>query len=864
MSIVMPVAAQVADNIPATTAPADTVAVDQVPGQAANDIVVTGTRFGGRTVTESPVPIDSVSATDLRRGGYTQLEDQLKVQVPSFSIPRPATAGAVDFYTAPSLRGLSPGQLLVLVNGKRRHASGDLSIHNQIGRGDVAYDLNAIPSAALGRIEVLRDGASAQYGSDAIAGVLNLVLDRTRGMGGDTTLGITDRGDGKAADINAWLGLPIGKGGGFVRTTFSYRTTDGTNRALADTRQQYFGSNGTRTPSAFYGSGTGLTPANGTLDPREAAIARNTFRLGEPEYDQKAAFVNMELPLGSDIDLYGFGGYSRLDGRSIGFARRAGQDETVRALHPDGYAPIVDAELQNISGAIGLRGKQFAGFGYDVSTEYGGSRIDIDQLDSNNPSLGTASPLNSYRGGTRFFQWTSNVDLTREIALGGGDPLKLAFGYEHREEYYRIVAGERASYVNGGVPVLDGPNQGRPAPIGFQANSGIVPGEARQESRNSEAGYLELEKTFGPLLMSAAGRYESFSDFGDTWNYKVAGRLQVAGPLALRGSYSTGFRAPQLPQQFFATTSTTLINGAQASTRLLPVSDPIARVLGASDLRPEKSKNVSAGAVLTLPGLTASIDLYQIKVDDRIALSSTFQGTAFTNLLAANGFRGTTAVSYLTNAVDTTSRGVDLTARYTTPFATGRLIVTLAANYNKQKFDRIAGTPPVLASLGVTTPLFDLTQQVRFTDSLPRDKVTLDLVYQSGPFTLNISNTRYGRVGAVAFTSLTPAQIAVVTPGYDVDLVSIANSANSQVIQYFGAKVVTDVNFSVQATRRLTLSAGVTNLLNIYPDRQIASTPASVAAGTNGSDNVGIFPYNYISPFGYSGRAYFVRAGVRF
>ena len=294
-------------------------------GSHEDEVVVIGTRFP-RVASQSPVPIDTISTEDLRGNGYSNLEDQLKVQVPAFSIPRPAAAGAVDFYTAPSLRGLSPGQLLVLVNGKRRHSSGDLSIHNQIGRGDVAYDLNAIPAAALGRVEVLRDGASAQYGSDAIAGVINLVLDRSLGAGADAMLGIADEGDGQTADLNAWLGVPVGDGG-FIRTTLSYRTTEGTNRALPDTRQQYFGSGGARNLSNFYGSGTGLTPSNGALDPREASVDRNTYKLGEPEYNQRSAFMNAELPLLDGADLYSFGGYSKLDGRSIGFFRRAGQDE---------------------------------------------------------------------------------------------------------------------------------------------------------------------------------------------------------------------------------------------------------------------------------------------------------------------------------------------------------------------------------------------------------------------------------------------------------------------------------------------------------------------------------------------------------
>jgi iron complex outermembrane receptor protein len=832
-------------------------------GSHEDEVVVIGTRFP-RVASQSPVPIDTISTEDLRGNGYSNLEDQLKVQVPAFSIPRPAAAGAVDFYTAPSLRGLSPGQLLVLVNGKRRHSSGDLSIHNQIGRGDVAYDLNAIPAAALGRVEVLRDGASAQYGSDAIAGVINLVLDRSLGAGAEAMLGIADEGDGQTADLNAWLGVPVGDGG-FIRTTLSYRTTEGTNRALPDTRQQYFGSGGARNLSNFYGSGTGLTPSNGALDPREASVDRNTYKLGEPEYNQWSAFMNAELPLLDGADLYSFGGYSKLDGRSIGFFRRAGQDETVRALHPDGYAPDIVTDLQNISGTIGLRISDIVGFGMDLSSSYGGSEVDIDQVNSNNPSFGANSPTSAYRGGTRFYQWTNNLDVTREIDLGDAFPLLLAFGLEHRDEYYTMVAGDTVSFSNGGVTIIDGPNAGRPAPIGFQPNSGILPSEAREESRNSEAAYIELQKTLGPLFISAAARYESFSDFGDSDNYKIAARLEVAPPLALRGSFSTGFRAPQLPQSFFASTTSTIANGNQVSSRLLPVNDPIARLLGAEDLGPEKAQNLSVGAVLALPGLSASVDLYQINLKDRIALSSTFQGAAVTNLLAANGFVGVSSVSYLTNAVDTQSRGVDFTAQYRRDFGgAGQLTATLAANYNTQKFDRIAPTPEVLSDLGVATPLFDLTQQVRFSDSFPRTKITLALNWVWNATSFGLSNTRYGQVAAVAFTNLTPAQIAVLTPGYDVELVPIAGSANSQVIQNFGAKIISDFNADWRATGWLTLSAGVTNLFDTYPDRNIASTPESVAAGTNGSDNNGIFPYNYISPFGYSGRAYYLKLGLRF
>lgn len=839
--------------------PDDTVAEEE---GVVEEVVVTGTRFAGRTATESPVPIDTISGEELRRNGYTQLNDLLRVEVPSFTVPRPAAAGVVDFYTAPSLRGLSPGQLLVLVNGKRRHPTGDLSNHNQVGRGDVAYDLNAIPAAAIGRIEVLRDGAAAQYGADAIAGVINIVLDRSVGLDAELTLGVTDQGDGETAATSLGYGARLGENGS-VRATVDFRTTEGTDRSLPDTRQQYFGAGGTRLPSALFGSGVGLTPSNGALDSREATVDRGGFRLGEPKSEQISAFVNAALPLGA-AELYAFGGVSRLEGESIGFVRRAGQDETVRAIHPDGFAPIVDTRLDNYSAAAGLRGEA-RGFGYDLSTVLGGSRIDLTQRNSNNASLGLASPTESYRGGIRFDQWTTNLDLTREVEVGLGDPLNVAVGLEYREEDYEIVAGDLASYANGGQPILDGPNRGRPAPIGFQTTSGTRPEEARTEARNSKAAYLELEQTFGPLLLSAAARYEDFSDFGDTTAYKLAGRLELSDALALRGSVNTGFRAPNLAQSFFSTTSNSVVNGQLTSLRLLPVDDPAARILGATDLRPETSLNYSVGAVFREGGLSATIDLYQIKVEDRIALSSTFQDARVTNVLAAAGFPGIAAAAYLTNAVDTTSQGVDLTVRYTRNTDLGRFTATLAANYNKSEFDRIAPTPAPLAALGIRTPLFDLTQQIRFTDSLPRDKEVIDLVWEKGRATLNLSATRYGPVRAVAFSSLTPAQIAVLTPGYDVELrPTDPAGANSQVIQEFGAEVVADALGLYRLIDRVELSAGVTNLFDAYPDRNIASTVESTAAGVNGSDNAGIFHYNSISPLGFNGRAYTVRLAYRF
>lgn len=839
------------------------------PAGEVSEVVVTGSRFGPRVVTDSPTPIDSISRDELTKVGAPTLQGLLKIAVPSFSTPRPATAGPQDFLTPPTLRGLSTGQVLVLVNGKRRHTSAELNTSNQIGRGDVAYDFNSIPAGAIGRVEVLRDGAAAQYGSDAIAGVLDIQLDSSLGFLAQAQYGETTKGDGQDAQLTVADGFRIGDGG-FVRITAAYQDHQRTDRALPDTRQQYFGRNAAGAPVAIsgnYGSGIGLTPSNGTLDPREATFDRNIWIFGEPEYRNGSVFANAELPLTSNIKAYAFGGYNRLEGVSNDFFRRAGQDETVRAIYPNGFLPFEIIKLQNVSAAVGLKGSDLAGFNWDLSTEYGASIDRLGFKNSDNVSLGAASPTEFDRGGSRFRQWTTNLDLTREFAMRDGAPLKVAFGLEYRKEFYDLLVGEPSSYANGGVPILDGPNAGKPAPVGAQPGGVVTPADAVKADRDSKAVYAEVEKEFaGRLLLSGAVRHERFSDFGSTTNYKVAGRFELMEGLALRASYGTGFRAPALAQSFFSQTNINFVNGQPLAVKIVAVNNPVATLAGASPLKPEKSKDLSVGLVFSRGPFSATLDAYRIEITNRIAISSNFQGAALTNYLTANGFPGISSVAYLTNAVDTTTEGFDVTARYRADLGdAGMLTATLAANHNRSSFDRIAGTPAPLAAIGVTTPLFDLTQQVRLTQSMPKDKETLNLDWSRGKWRVNLTNTRYGKVAQVALTGRTPAQVAALIPGYDVTLVpSAPGSANSDIIQRFRADIVTDLDVAYMLTDKVTLTVGALNLFDKYPERQIASTVASVAAGTNGADNNGIFPYAYIAPYGTNGRFLYVKASYRF
>lgn len=837
-------------------------AQDTAPEAETTEVVVTGSRFG-RVAVQSATPIDVIKQADLDRAPSGELKNKLKTLVPSFSINTQFAGGAQDFMAGPSLRGLSAGQMLLLVNGKRRFTSATINGGSSQGRGDITYDFNAIPPLALSRVEVLRDGAAAQYGSDAIAGVINMMLDESVGLKGETRYGKTSQGDGEQFDVGVAAGYQIGDGG-VIRFTVTHQDYEETNRALPDTRQQYFGSNGTVMPSGNFGSGTGLTPSAGTLDPREATIDRNLWVSGEPAYINNSVFVNAKLPLSNGLTAYGFGGYNKLDGTSFNFFRRAGQDETVRAIYPNGFMPLQMITLTNYSAAAGIKGDNLLGFNWDLSTTYGGTKQDLAYSVSANVSIGASSQTNFYRGSFEFEQWTTNFDLNREFDMGAS-PLKLALGAEFRTEDYATTAGEPNAYLHGGVAIADGPNAGKPAAAGAQPGGGIRPEDALTGDRNSYAVYGELEKTFFERwMLSAAVRHEDFSDFGTTDTYKLATRFEITPAWSLRGSVGSGFRAPSLAQSYFASTNVTLINGQMVRTRIVSTNDPIAPLIGGSPLDPEKSENLSIGSVLRLGSFTGSIDYYKIEVSDRIVLSSNFSSTALTTLLANNGQPNVNTVSYLTNAVDTTTEGVDIVGTYRHDLGkAGKLSATLALNFNETTFDSIAGTPSALTALGITTTLFDLTQQKLLSDSRPKEKGTLSLGWSYKDVNVNLTSTYYGKVSEVALTGLTKARMdALLLPGYDVDIV--ATGSTYTLVQNFRADTVTDLDINWAVNDHFGLSFGAANIFDKYPAKRIASTKESVAAGTNGSDNAGTLPYAYIAPYGTAGRRVYVKLSVKY
>lgn len=584
-------------------------------------IIVTGTRRTDRTVSESAVPIDVIGSEALLNQGTTETNRLLNNLVPSFNFPQPSLTDGTDSLRPATLRGLAPDQVLVLVNGKRRHSSALLNLNGSVGRGSTGVDMNTIPPLAIERIEVLRDGAASQYGSDAIAGVINIQLRKGEGGRAQVTYGkyittledvaqvqsvapttgasddpvITFTGedrkrrDGDTVTFAANYGLPLGDTG-FVNITAEYKDRDPTNRSGPDIRRQY--------------SGVG--------DVRETTINRYNHRFGDGKSEDVNLFVNAGIDVGESFELYAFGSYGNRQANGTGFYRRS-LDARNRdfanggaPFYPDGFLPQIDSDIEDIAGALGIRGET-AGWNLDLSISYGSNRLDYGVSNSWNASLGgLVSPTEFDAGGLRSGQTSVNFDAQRDIDLGIGDS-SFAFGGEWRNENYRIIPGEEASYIAGPFTFSNG------AAPGAQVFPGFQPSTEVDASRDSFAAYVELDTDLSDMFnVQIAGRYEHYSDFGDTLNGKIAARFEPVEGLAFRGAASTGFRAPGLAQQFFSTTSTNNVTGiGLVEIGTFPVNSPIAVALGAQPLEPEESVNLSGGVVFTMiDGLSLTVDLY--------------------------------------------------------------------------------------------------------------------------------------------------------------------------------------------------------------------------------------------------------------
>jgi iron complex outermembrane recepter protein len=785
---------------------------------------------GSRTIgaeAEKAVPVDVITQDQIAASGYSETTQVIQSIAPSFNFPRPSITDGTDTVRPATLRGLGPDQVLVLVNGKRRHQSALVHLNGSIGRGSTGVDLNAIPISAIERIEVLRDGAAAQYGSDAIAGVINIVLQGgvsrptltskfglSKGsFAGNSCApsGLTcsegndiDFSDGGLFDAGGSWGLAAGKG--TVTVAAEYRHHNRTNRASFDPRDQVVAGD----------AGNNVVP-------------EPNHRWGDPDTRDVMTFVNTSVPLnGAETRfVYGFAGYSRRVANSAGFYRRALDVRNWPQIYPLGFLPVIQPTVVDASGTAGVRGL-FDRWTYDASGEYGHNSFAFTIGDTLNVSLGPSVPPNKTQfdaGALELNQFVGNVDLSRPFAVGSlAGPINVAFGAEYRHENYQIQAGEPDSYGDGGIPNQAG---GRAA-IGAQVFPGFRPSNQVDASRHSVAGYVDVEGDVVKWLrLGLAGRAEHYSDFGGTVDGKVTARVQPDPRFVVRGSVSTGFRAPSLGQSFFSSTATNFVNLGQGlvpvESLTLPVSSAPAQVLGAQPLKPENSLHTSGGVVITpLPRLDITVDYYRIAIDDRIVLSGNFTAAPIAALLAPFGAN---SARFFTNAIDTRTNGVDVTANYHIFLDTAG-DVGLRAGYNNTR-SKIVGsvaTPPQLA--GFESVLFDRIERRRIECGQPRDSLRLGGDWRRNQLGVNLDLSRYGEF--CSFT-LSPADDQTYAPKWLTDA---------------------EVSYRVGAS---TLAAGVQNLFDVFPDRNTT---------VNSFNGIQTFPSQ--SPFGMNGRTLYGRVAWTF
>ncbi|HEV8231491.1 MAG TPA: TonB-dependent receptor [Thermoanaerobaculia bacterium] len=775
-------------------------------GFAFGEEVVVGSRAPGAAA-EKAVPVDVYTEQQVESASAGAETAQIIERIaPSFNFPRPTISDGTDSVRPATLRSMGPDQVLVLVNGKRRHTSALVNVNGTIGRGAQSVDLNAIPSSAIERIEVLRDGAAAQYGSDAIAGVINIVLKSgvspvELGLQGGTTT----HSDGELFDVNGNTGLKVGTG--FLHVTGEYRKRNATNRAGDDPRDQIVAGDGGNN-----------------------AVKQPNTHWGDAEEKDIMGWVNGSVPLNDDAStsFYVFGGASRRDGVHGGNYRRAIQSQNWPQIYPLGFLPLIEPEIVDYSGTVGVRGIISGAWFWDLSAQYGHDRFDFDITHSLNTSLGPEIPPNKtnfYAGALEFNQFVSNLDVTRELEVGLSGPLNVAVGAEFRRENYQEHAGEEASWIDGGHPDQFGNRAG----AGAQVFPGFRPSNAVDASRSSYAAYLDLEGDVLKFLrLGLAGRFEHYTDFGDTSDFKITARVEATKQLVFRGAASTGFRAPSLGQTYFSAISTNFLNISGVFTPFdvghFRVNSPVARALGATDLKAEDSVNYSAGLVWSPSRVfDFTADYFHIDIDDRIILSGNFTGAALDPILRPFGATG---ARFFTNAIDTTTEGYELTANVRAGLGSaGTLAFQAAFAHSKNEITRIAATPPQLSAF--QSVLFDRLEQRRITCGQPKDNARVT------------SDWRRGDLGATARASL-------FGPYCSIDS---ANPANDQTFEH---EWVFDLELSYQIGKAL-VAAGVQNLLDNFPDRNI---PANF--------NFGIFTYPRNAPFGFNGRYVYLRTAYTF
>ncbi len=781
-----------------------------------DEIIIVGSRNPSKSKLETPVPIDVVNLARIKNvTPQTSINDILAYMIPAFNSNRQSASDGTEHIDPASLRGLGPDQTLVLINGKRRHTTSLVNYQNTVGNGSVGTDLSAIPASAIKRIEVLRDGAAAQYGSDAIAGVINLVLKENTGLEANATYGQTSRNDGQTTNLNLNYGHKLGDKGGFINLTAEFNNRENTNRSQnhnliifdQSAYDNYFAYDFANDPAASRKIDDDLLASKG--------LNRDdfNFQVGDAKIRNIQGFVNTAVPINENIEFYAAGGFNQKNGTGYGFRRLPSETESVvPELFPNGFQPELKSNILDLSLISGLRFK-FSDWKLDFSNTYGINDFEYEVNNTNNVSLGATGPTNFDAGSHSFMQNTMNADASRSFksVLKG---LNVAFGAEFRYENYQIREGEPASYENGGA----------------QSFPGFSPLNVVSEFRNSTAIYADVELNLtDKFLVNAAGRFENYTDFGNTTNGKVSAKYKITDNFSVRGSASTGFRAPSLQQHYFNNIATDVVDGKLLNSGIFRNDSDVAKQLGIPELKEETSVNYSIGFVYSpIKKLNFTIDAYQIKIDNRIILTGNLgndpYGEPIPELQEIFEAYGAQTGRFFTNAINTTTKGIDFVADYDLNLGGGNLNISLLYNYNKNKVDDTLNNVPAIF-VGQEDVYYGPQERSLIETNTPLHKGTLALNYGVNKFNFLLRNTYFGEVTRNGFP-------------FGIE-------------QKHSGKFVTDLTVAYKVTPQIQFVVGANNLFDTFPDEQVYE-----------NSYYGVFKYAPVQ-MGTTGAYYFARISYR-
>jgi len=775
-------------------------AMDSTQVNVLQDVKIVGSRNSKRTVVNSAVPIDIIDVKSVTtQSGKLEINELLQYAAPSFNANKQSGSDGADHVDPASLRGMGPDQTLVLINGKRRHQSSLINLFGTRGRGNTGTDLNAIPASAIKRIEILRDGAAAQYGSDAIAGVINIVLnDNVDEVNGTLTYGAFNTnaaGDfpaGTANTGNNFLntnqdGNAITDGRNFdgnsIKATANFGTKIGDKGGFANFTTEYLNKEKTLRPGFDFRRGFG-----------EAAIQSFNF------------FVNAAIPVSDNSKFYIFGGRNYRDTDAFAFTRNNPSSRIVTSIYPNGFTPRITSTIIDNSVSAGFRTELASGWKLDISNTFGKNLFHYYIKGTLNASLQEASPTDFDAGGHALSQNTINFDLSKNYpSIMNG--FNMAFGAEFRTEQFSIFAGEEGSYATydeDGQVVTDPTTQvipidpitGDPRPGGSQGFPGYSPANEVNRGRSNVSLYGDAELDVSDSFMvTSALRYENYSDFGSTLNGKLAARLKVSKNINFRGSISSGFRAPSLAQIYYNLRFTNFSSSGASEILLSPNNSPVTQAFGIGKLTEEKALNASLGFTANLGNFTATIDGYMVNVQDRIVLTGYFDATPL-NI-------GVDSAQFFVNGTDTKTTGLDVVLSWKDSFGDNNVSATLVGNINKMEVDQVNNGA--------------LDEQTFFGE---REKAFLLASAPDNKFSLNLNYSRKWFDAGLAFTRFSEVQLLDYQMYEDVaDYGSFANQITAATDTY-GAKIVTDLTLGFKLSKSTKLNIGSNNLLNIYPDQQ--------------------------------------------